>query len=98
LCWYAHREPFVPHETIIKKMVGSTSSASNVRGVVDDNSNLYKTMVMDAMRMNQGHSGQCPIIDEEPNADATRFFYLSKDSDGPLWDGCTNHSKLSVVA
>jgi hypothetical protein len=21
-----------------------------------------------------------------------------KDSDEPLWDGCTNHSKLSVVA
>jgi hypothetical protein len=21
-----------------------------------------------------------------------------KDSDKPLWDGCTNHSKLSVVA
>jgi len=35
-----------------KKMVGSTSIASNVRGVVDDNSNPYKTMVMDAMRMN----------------------------------------------
>jgi hypothetical protein len=23
---------------------------------------------------------------------------LLKDSDEPLWDGCTNHSKLSVVA
>jgi len=26
------------------------------------------------------------------------LFYLLKDSDEPLWDGCTNHSKLSVVA
>jgi len=26
-------------------------------------------MVMDAMRMNQGYVGQCPIVDEEPNAD-----------------------------
>jgi hypothetical protein len=26
------------------------------------------------IRMNQSHVGQCPIIDEEPNADATRFF------------------------
>jgi hypothetical protein len=37
-------------------MVGSTSSASNVHGVVDDNSNPYRTMVMDAMRMNKCHS------------------------------------------
>jgi hypothetical protein len=55
-------------------------------------------MVMDAMRMNQGNVSQCPIVEEEPNADATRFFYLLKDSDEPLWDDCTNHSKLSVVA
>jgi hypothetical protein len=26
------------------------------------------------------------------------FFYLLKDSDKPLWDGCINHSKLSPVA
>jgi hypothetical protein len=26
------------------------------------------------------------------------FFNLLKDSDEPLWDGCTNHGKLSVVA
>jgi hypothetical protein len=36
-------------------MVGSTSSASNVHGVVNDNSNPYRNMVMDAMRMNQGN-------------------------------------------
>jgi hypothetical protein len=24
-------------------------------------------MIMDAMRMNQGHTSQCPIVDEEPN-------------------------------
>jgi hypothetical protein len=26
------------------------------------------------------------------------FFYLLKDSDELLWDGRTNHNKLSVVA
>ena len=31
-------------------------------------------MVIDAIRMNQGNVSQCPIIEEEPNADATRFF------------------------
>jgi hypothetical protein len=55
-------------------------------------------MVMDAMRMNQGNVSQYPILEEEPNADAARFFDLLKDFDEPLWDGCTNHSKLSTVA
>jgi hypothetical protein len=31
-------------------------------------------MVIDAMRINQGHAGQCPIIDEEPNANMNKFF------------------------
>ena len=53
---------------------------------------------MNAMRMNQGHTGQYPIVDEEPNADATKFFDLLKDSDEPLWDGCINRSKLSAIA
>jgi hypothetical protein len=53
---------------------------------------------MDAMRMNQGNVSQCPIIEEESNANATRFFDLLKDSDEPLWDGYKNHSKLSVIA
>jgi hypothetical protein len=51
-CWFAHGEPYVPHETIVEKMVGSTSSSSNVHEVIDDNSNPYRNMVMDAMRMN----------------------------------------------
>jgi hypothetical protein len=79
-------------------MVESTYSASNVHGIVDDNSNPYRNMDMNAMRMNQGHTGQYPIIDEEPNAYATRFFYPLKDFDKPLWDGCINHSKLSAIA
>jgi hypothetical protein len=65
-------------------MVGSTSSASNVHRVETKNSNPYRIMVMGMMRMNRGHAGQCPIIDEEPNADAARFFDLLKDSDEPL--------------
>jgi len=79
-------------------VVGSTSSASNVYGVANDNNNPYRNMVMDAMRMNQGNVNQCPIVEEEANADATRFFDLLKDSDEPLWDGCMNHNKLSTVA
>jgi hypothetical protein len=44
--------------------------------VVNDNSNPYRNMVIDAMRMNQGNVSQCPIVEEEPNADATRFFLI----------------------
>ena len=93
LCWYAHKELFVRNKSMVERMVGSTSSASNVHGVVNDNSNPYRNMVMDSMRMNQGNASQCTIVEEEPNADAARFFDLLKDSDEPLWDGCTNHCK-----
>jgi hypothetical protein len=55
LCWYAHREPFIPRETMIERMDESTFSASNVHEVETDNNNPYRTMVMDAMRINQRH-------------------------------------------
>jgi len=98
LCWYVYGELFVPNESIVERVVGSTSSTSNVHEVVNDNSNPYRNMVMDAMRMNEGNVSECPIIEEEPNTDAVRFFDLLKDSDEPLWDGCTNYNKLSAVA
>ena len=86
-----------PHDTMVERMVGSTSSFSNVYGIVDDNINHYKNMIMDVMRMNHGHVSQCPIVDEELNADATMFFYLFKYSNKPLWDSYTNHCKLLIV-
>jgi hypothetical protein len=98
LCWYAHGELFVHNKSMRERVVGSTSSVSNVHRVANDNSNTYRNMVMDAMRMNQCNANQCPIIEEEPNANAVRYFDLLKDSNEPLWDGYTNHSKLSVVA
>jgi len=57
MCWYAHGELFVPYEIMVERMVGLTFSASNVYGVETDNSNPYRTIVMDAMRINQGHVG-----------------------------------------
>jgi hypothetical protein len=59
---------------MVERMIESTSSASNVHRVVEDNSNPYRNMIMNAMRMNQSHVGQYSIIDEEPNVDATKFF------------------------
>ncbi|KAL9342279.1 hypothetical protein Peur_065604 [Populus x canadensis] len=98
MCWYAHGELFVPDESTEEQVVGSTSSASNMHEVENENSNPYRNMVMDAMRMSEANVRECPIVEEEPNADAARFFDLLRDSDEPLWDGCTNHSKLSAVA
>jgi hypothetical protein len=83
MCWYVYIKPYISHYTMVERMVESTSSANNVYGVVDDNNNPYRNMVMNVMRMNQGVD-QCPIIDEKPNADTTNFFYLLKDSDEPL--------------
>jgi hypothetical protein len=61
-------------------MIKSTSSASNKYGVVDDNSNPYKDMIMNMMRMNQDYVGQYSIIYEEPNEDVIKFFDFLKDS------------------
>jgi hypothetical protein len=51
-CWYAHGEVFVSERRMEERVVGSTSSASNVHEAANDNTNLYRNMVMDAMRMN----------------------------------------------
>jgi hypothetical protein len=40
------------------------------------------------MRMNQGNVSQCPIVEEEPNADAASFFYF--------WKILTNHYGMAV--
>jgi hypothetical protein len=79
---------------MVERMIKSISSASNMHGVVDDNSNPYRNMIMDAMKMNQSHADQCAIIDEEPNANVAMFFDILKDSNEPLWDVCTNHCGL----
>jgi len=53
MCWFAHGEPYVPHKTIIERMIRSTFSYSNVHKVVDDNSNPYRNMVMNVILMNR---------------------------------------------
>ena len=83
LCWYAHEELFVPDESMKEQVVGSTSNASNMNEVGNENSNPYRNMIMDAMRMSEGNVRECPIVEEEPNTDAARFFDLLSDSDEP---------------
>ena len=50
-CWYADGEVFVRNKSMGERVVGSTSSASNMHEVANDNTNSYRNMVMDAMRM-----------------------------------------------
>ncbi|KAL9383617.1 hypothetical protein Peur_023940 [Populus x canadensis] len=95
---YLHLDVVMMHLLHKGFMENYQCCASNVHETANDNTNPYRNMVMDAMRMNQGNGSQCPIVEEEPNADVARFFDLLKDSDEPLWDGCMNHSKLSAVA
>jgi hypothetical protein len=69
---------------MLEKMVGSTSSSRNIYGFVNDNNNSYRSMVMDAMRMNRDYPGEgsCNIpLDEEPNINAAKFFDFLKDLD-----------------
>jgi len=78
LCWFAHGKPYVPYETMIEMMVGSTFSSSNIFGVVDDHINCYRSMIMDAMRMNRDDAGECSTVDEEQNTKGSRFYDLLK--------------------
>jgi hypothetical protein len=61
---------------MVEMTVWSTTSSSNVHEVVDDNSNRYRSMVMNKIRMNQGDTSDCSIIDEELNKDVTKFFFI----------------------
>jgi len=76
LCWYAHGEQSVRNESILERIIVSTSSTNNMHSVVNNKSNHYKNMIMKVMRMNQGNFSQYSIIEEEPNTDATRFFLI----------------------
>jgi len=59
-------------------MIGLISNFSRVHEVVDDNNNPYRNMVMDPKGMNHSYIGQCSIINEEPQANAVRFFLSFK--------------------
>jgi hypothetical protein len=57
---------------------------------------VYVWSVRTKCSTNQWSEGS--LVDEEPNIDATGVFELIKDCDEPLWDKCTNHSKLSIIS
>ena len=47
---------------MVKIMVRSTFNSINVHKIVNDNSNRYRNMVIDTMRLNQGDAYKCSII------------------------------------
>jgi len=65
-------EPYVPYQTMLEMMVNSNSSSRNIHEFVNDNSNPYRSIVMDAMKMNQDYSGEDSfniLLYKEPNVD-----------------------------
>jgi hypothetical protein len=63
---------------MLERIIGSTSTSNNIHEVVDDNSNLYRSMMIDVMRMSHAYSNEGSHVDEEPNIDATKLFLTSK--------------------
>ena len=89
LCWYTHGESYITYKTILEKMIDSIFISSNIHEFADDNSNTYRSMIMDVIRMDHNYSGEGSHnihLHEEPNVDATRFFELLKYSNELLWD------------
>ena len=64
-------------------MIGSIFSFSNMHDVVDDYNNSYRSMVIDAIRINLGYAGESLIVDEESNANSVSFFDILKDFNKP---------------
>jgi hypothetical protein len=57
---------------MLEMMVNSNSSSSKIHEFVDDNNNPYRSVVIDAMRMNQDYSGEDSfniLLYKEPNVD-----------------------------
>ena len=48
-CVSLHMENHVFYKIMVKRIVGSTSSSNNVYGVINDNSNHYRSIIMDTM-------------------------------------------------
>jgi len=77
-CVGLHTENHVLYKTMVERMVGSTSNSNNMHGVINDNSNRYRSMIMDAMWMNECDAGEFLIVDEEPNIDVAIIKWVPK--------------------
>jgi len=72
---------------MLERMIGLTYSSSNIYKFVDNNNNLYRSMMMDVMWMNHDYSSEGSyniLLDEESNINVAKFFKLLKDYNKPL--------------
>jgi hypothetical protein len=87
LCWFSYEELYVPFKTMLEKIISLISSFIDLYEVVDDNSNHYRSMVINGIWINHVYSGldshNIPL-NEKPNVNTVRFFELLKGSDKPL--------------
>jgi hypothetical protein len=58
---YIENPMFITKPYLKGLLAGSTSTFSNIHEVIDDNSNHYKSMVMNAMRINYGYSSEVHV-------------------------------------
>jgi hypothetical protein len=49
LCWFSYEELYVSYKTMLEKIVSSISSFIDLYEVVDNNSNYYRSMVIDGI-------------------------------------------------
>ncbi|PIN23118.1 hypothetical protein CDL12_04154 [Handroanthus impetiginosus] len=81
--WTAHK----------KELWGSNRAGGMVpRFENREEKNSYVNMVMDAV--GSGVDAEDNNMEDEPNPLAKKFYDLLKDTDDPLWDGCTKHTIL----
>ena len=88
--WTSHGEPYLFATTV----ASSSNSANNEDRSREDN--RYREMVMDVAGPSFVGNEEM-TIEEEPNVQAKRFYDLLKAAEEPLYDGCGNHSQLSVL-
>jgi hypothetical protein len=75
------KKPYVSYQTMLEMMVNSNSSFSKIHEFVDENNNPYRSVIMNAMRMNYDYSGEGSLdilLYKEPNLDTIRFFKIFK--------------------
>jgi hypothetical protein len=56
--WFTYEEPYVPYKIMLERIVGSISSSNIMHEFADNNSNPYRSIVMDAMKMYRDYSSE----------------------------------------
>uniref|UniRef100_A0A2C9VG05 Transposase-associated domain-containing protein n=1 Tax=Manihot esculenta TaxID=3983 RepID=A0A2C9VG05_MANES len=93
--WIAHGES-ITHEINSKQLEEQSTDYLATTNNVND----YRSMVIEAMDINYSTAGvgssEMGNQTMEPNLEVSKFYELLHGADVPLWEGCNNHTKLSV--